>query len=66
MKRYEVFWDIDEPVELVPLDEIHRRHVLAVLAHCHNNQTDAAKILGLDRKTVSRMLRRWGLKTRHR
>ncbi|MDQ3333604.1 MAG: sigma-54 dependent transcriptional regulator [Myxococcota bacterium] len=47
--------------ELLTLEEIERRHVLRVLEACDGNRTDAAKMLGLDRKTLYRKLLRWGL-----
>ncbi|MDQ3366018.1 MAG: sigma-54 dependent transcriptional regulator [Myxococcota bacterium] len=46
--------------ELLTLEEIERRHVLRVLEACNGNRTDAAKMLGLDRKTLYRKLLRWG------
>ena len=48
-------------VELITLEEVERRHVLRVLEACGGNRTDAAKILGLDRKTLYRKLLRWGV-----
>jgi len=50
-----------EGVELITLEEVERRHVLRVLEACGGNRTDAAKILGLDRKTLYRKLLRWGV-----
>ena len=50
-----------ELTELLTLEEVERRHVLRVLEACHGNRTDAAKILGLDRKTLYRKLLRWGV-----
>ncbi len=47
--------------ELLTLEEIERRHVLRVLEACDRNRTDAAKVLGLDRKTLYRKLLRWGV-----
>ena len=47
--------------ELLTLEEIERRHVLRVLEACNSNRTDAAKMLGLDRKTLYRKLLRWGV-----
>jgi two-component system, NtrC family, response regulator AtoC len=47
--------------ELLTLEEVERRHVLRVLDACNGNRTDAAKILGLDRKTLYRKLLRWGV-----
>ena len=47
--------------ELLTLEEVERRHVVRVLEACHGNRTDAAKVLGLDRKTLYRKLLRWGV-----
>jgi two-component system response regulator AtoC len=47
--------------ELLTLEEVERRHVLRVLEACKGNRTDAAKVLGLDRKTLYRKLLRWGV-----
>lgn len=46
--------------ELLTLEEVERRHVLRVLEACNGNRTDAAKMLGLDRKTLYLKLLRWG------
>ena len=46
--------------ELLTLEEVERRHVMRVLEACNRNRTDAAKVLGLDRKTLYRKLLRWG------
>ena len=51
----------NELPELLTLEEVERRHVIRVLEACHGNRTDAAKILGLDRKTLYRKLLRWGV-----
>jgi two-component system response regulator HydG len=51
----------NELPELLTLEEIERRHVLRVLEACDGNRTDAAKMLGLDRKTLYRKLLRWGV-----
>jgi DNA-binding protein Fis len=50
--------------ELVPLDEIRRRHVAMVLEACGGNRTNAAQVLNIDRKTLYRKLLRWGLASR--
>ena len=47
--------------ELLTLEEVERRHVLRVFDACNGNRTDAAKMLGLDRKTLYRKLLRWGV-----
>ena len=41
----------------VPLDEMERMYVLSVLSHTKGNKTEAAKILGIERKTLARRLR---------
>jgi two-component system response regulator HydG len=45
-----------QPDELVPLEQIERQYIRHVLDACHGNKTMAAKILGLDRKTLYRKL----------
>jgi two-component system, NtrC family, response regulator AtoC len=46
---------------LVPLEEIERRYVLHVFKTCGENKSLAAKILGLNRKTLYRKLARYGV-----
>ena len=48
----------DEEDDLVPLDEAERRHILAVLRATGGNQTQAAFILGIERKTLARKMKR--------
>lgn len=38
------------------LDEVERRHITRVLTAAHGNKTLAARILGVDRKTLHRKL----------
>ncbi|HSZ83224.1 MAG TPA: helix-turn-helix domain-containing protein, partial [Polyangia bacterium] len=40
------------------LDELENRYVDRVLAQCDGNKTDAATILGVDRRTLQRLLAR--------
>jgi two-component system response regulator HydG len=47
---------VDGATELVPLDEVERRHIFQVLAACKGNRSQAAQILGLNRKTLYRKL----------
>jgi DNA-binding NtrC family response regulator len=47
-------------LQAATLHEVKRAHVLAVLAACHGNRTLAAQTLQVNRKTLYRMLRRWG------
>jgi len=46
----------DDPAELAPLEVIERRYVAHVLATTGGNKTLAARILGVDRKTLYRKL----------
>ena len=48
-----------DPDELVPLEEIERRYILRVLELLGGRRGEAAKVLGLDRKTLYRKLERW-------
>jgi DNA-binding NtrC family response regulator len=43
------------------LEELERRHIEAVLARCSGNRTHAAKILGIERKSLYRKARRLGI-----
>ncbi|MCK5248733.1 MAG: sigma-54-dependent Fis family transcriptional regulator, partial [Spirochaetaceae bacterium] len=44
--------------EMMSLEEIENEHILSTLRHTDNNKTRAAKILGIDRKTLrEKMLR---------
>jgi DNA-binding NtrC family response regulator len=50
----------DNPTELVSLEEVERRYILHVLKTVGGNRTLAARVLGLDRKTLYRKLQRYG------
>jgi two-component system response regulator HydG len=50
-----------DPTELVPLEEVERRYILRVLEAVHGNRTMAAQTLGLDRKTLYRKLKGYGV-----
>lgn len=47
-------------VEMVPLEDIERRHILAVLRQCRGNRAQAARILKIGRNTLWRKLKKWG------
>ena len=49
------------PQELGSLDEAERRHIEAVLRATGGNQTQAAFILGIERKTLARKIKRLGI-----
>jgi two-component system response regulator HydG len=57
----QVFIGGDDPTELVPLDEIEKRYILHVLKTVGDNKAMAARILGLDRKTLYRKLKQYGV-----
>ncbi len=52
----QVFIGGDDPSELVPVEEVERRYIEHVLRTVDGNKTLAARILGLDRKTLYRKL----------
>ncbi len=49
----------DSPFEPLPLSELERRHILAMLAHCGGNKSQAARQLGIERSTLDRKLKRF-------
>jgi two-component system response regulator HydG len=50
----------NDPADLMPLEDVERRYILHVLAALGDNKTTAARVLGLDRKTLYRKLRQFG------
>ncbi|HMI87498.1 MAG TPA: sigma-54 dependent transcriptional regulator [Polyangiaceae bacterium] len=51
----------DDPSELVRMEELERRYIARVMETVGGNKTAAARILGLDRKRLYRMLDRLGI-----
>jgi DNA-binding NtrC family response regulator len=51
--------DAEGSTPLVPLADVERRHVLRVLRAVHGNRERAARVLGISRRTLTRMLQRW-------
>ena len=47
----------DDPTEMISLEEMERRYIMHVLGATGGNQTQAARILGVDRKTLYRKLK---------
>jgi Nif-specific regulatory protein len=56
-----------EPAAAGPLrslDEVDRDHVLRVLGAMRGNRDDTSRVLGISRRTLSRMILRWNLPRR--
>jgi DNA-binding NtrC family response regulator len=47
--------------DLPSLDELERRYLIHVLETSHGNRTRAAEIMGIDRRTLYRMIERYGI-----
>ena len=43
------------------LEAVEKRHILAMLERCEGNQSEAARQLGISRKTIERKLQSWGM-----
>jgi DNA-binding NtrC family response regulator len=56
--------DGEDPSELLSLDELERRYVTRVVEAVQGNKSAAARILQIERKTLYRMLERWGMTER--
>ena len=56
----QVFIGGNDPSELVPMEEVERRYILHVLRSVGGNKTLAARVLGLDRRTLYRKLEQFG------
>ena len=50
----------EAPASNAALDEVEKSHILEVLAACGGNKSEAARRLGVSRKTVERKLAQWG------
>jgi two-component system response regulator HydG len=57
-RRSHVLVASDDPSELVPLEEVERRYLARVMEAVNGNKTAAARILGIERKRLYRMLDR--------
>ena len=49
----------DEPAALLPLADVERQHVLRVLRAMEGSRERTARVLGISRRTLTRMLQRW-------
>lgn len=58
--------EITDPTPaLRPLEQVEREHVIRVLAATGGNREESSRILGISRRTLTRMIQRWGLPPRH-
>jgi two-component system, NtrC family, response regulator HydG len=48
-----------QAVPMIPLAQVERQHVLAVLTACGGNRDQASQVLKISRRTLTRMLQRW-------
>jgi DNA-binding NtrC family response regulator len=48
-----------DPAELVPMSEVERRYITRVMEAVRGNKSEAARILGYDRKTLYRKIERY-------
>lgn len=46
----------------IPIDELDRRYLQAVLEHCDWNKSQAARVLGIERTTLDRRLKKYGMR----
>ncbi|MGH7440930.1 MAG: helix-turn-helix domain-containing protein, partial [Polyangiaceae bacterium] len=60
-RRSHVLVASDDPTELVTLEQVERRYIGRVMEAVGGNKTAAARILGIDRKRLYRMLDRLDL-----
>jgi two-component system response regulator HydG len=49
-----------DPSTFLPVDEMERRYIAQVLDALSGNKALAARVLGIDRRTLYRKLERWG------
>jgi DNA-binding NtrC family response regulator len=62
-RRSHVLVASEDPSELVPLEQVERRYIARVMEVVSGNKTAAARILGIDRKRLYRMLERLDIET---
>jgi DNA-binding NtrC family response regulator len=58
--------DVEVPHSAVlrPLEDVEREHVIRVLGATGGNREESSRILGISRRTLTRMIQRWGLPPR--
>ncbi len=53
--------DADDALAVDSLAAVEKRHILNVLADCDSNRAEAARRLGVSRKTIDRKCAQWGV-----
>ncbi len=53
--------ECDSPAAIDSLQAVERRHILAVLEACNGNRAEAARRLGVSRKTIDRKCAMWNV-----
>ena len=51
----------DDNIDTATLAAVEQRHILSVLEACGGNRAEAARRLGVARKTIDRKCQSWGL-----
>jgi two-component system response regulator AtoC len=51
---------LENPLELLPMEEVEKRYILQVLQALNGNRSEAATALGFDRRTLYRKLKAYG------
>jgi two-component system response regulator HydG len=59
--RRPVATESGDPAVMLPMEQVERRHIEQVLSALGGNKASAARLLGMDRRTLYRKLERWGL-----
>jgi len=60
-QRTELVLPSSQADELLPMEEVERRYILRVLETLGGNKRQAAKLLGMDRRTLYRKLEKYGV-----
>jgi DNA-binding NtrC family response regulator len=61
IRHAETVSGIGAPGELGPLEEVEKKHILEAFRHCSGNIVRTAKLLGIDRTTLTRRLKKYGI-----
>ncbi len=57
----QIVLNAEDPSGLLPLEQVEQHYILHVLESVNGNRTQAAQVLGLDRKTLYRKLKQYGV-----